>query len=120
MEVIILKKTVFIDTNILNSDGSYYLDKVLVNGRGLKAGDEVIAYQEGEEWDAKIIFINDSWGVEINSPARTISMEKQTGYNEGFWEGYYCQLLNISKVFEQLNISRDKLDSLFRYMNDAK
>jgi len=99
-----MKKTVFFDTNMPNSDGSYYVDEIIITGKNLEVGDEVIAYQEGEEWEA-IITYNDGWGVKLASSATEISVEKETGYKEGFWEGYYCQLLNLTKVLKQVEIS---------------
>ena len=111
-----MKKTVFIDTNMPNSDGSYYIDEIIINGRGLKNGDEVIAYQEGEEWDAVITFNDGKWGVELKSHAMIVSDEKQHGYREGFWEGYYCQVMNLFNVLKQAKISQEELNFIINKM----
>ena len=71
------RKAVFIDTNLLNHDGSYYLDLMLASVKRLKVGDIVVAYQDDEEWDAQICFNNNKWGVRLTSEARIISYERK-------------------------------------------
>jgi len=111
-----MKKTVFFDTNMLNSDGSYYIDVLTIEGRGFKNGDEVIAYQEGEEWDAIIILNDGIWGVQLISLARKISEEKRIGYEEGFWGGYYAQQLRFSAILKQVKLSKEDLNKILEKM----
>jgi len=113
-----MKKTLFIDTNISNPDGSYFVNERVIISRGLKIGDEVTAYQEGEEWDAVVTYTFGTWGVAIRSSCRAVSDEKQVAYGEGFWEGYYCQLSNLSKVLGQVDIPQDKIEYIVKKMHN--
>lgn len=99
--------TVFIDTNICNKDGTYYIDHIVAKGKKLQIGEYVIAYQEDEEWDAQVSYDGNNWGIIILSEARTISSDRRRGHVEGFWEGYYCQLRNFFKVLEQVGIKKE-------------
>ena len=34
-------------------------------------------------------------------------------HKEGFWEGYYCQLRELSKVLEQVGIKKETVEEIF-------
>lgn len=48
-------KTLFIDTNMGNSDGSYFIHDIEVKSMQLKPGETVIAYQDDDMWTAEVV-----------------------------------------------------------------
>ena len=112
-----MRKVVFFDANMINPDNSYFLDEIIIKGKNLKSGDIVTAYQEGEEWDGIIIESNNAWGVELISEAKEVSLEKAIGYKEGFWEGYYCNIINLTKVLNQVNINQGDINFILEKMS---
>ena len=107
-----MKKIVFIDTNMPNQDYSYYIHEIVAIGKSITAGDEIIAYQDGEEWDAIVTFKDGVWGASITSSVREISRNKEIGYIAGFWHGYYSHLVAIKNLLEQTNLSQATKDSI--------
>ncbi|MBQ8262785.1 MAG: hypothetical protein IJZ00_10905 [Lachnospiraceae bacterium] len=106
------KKTVFVDTNDINSDGSLRVSEYVINGKGLVAGEEVIAYQDDNFWEAEVIKSADGWGVSLKSTTQMISRERQEGHKEGFWEGFYVQSARIVQVLNDLNYSEEEIREL--------
>jgi len=106
------KKVVFIDTNSLNSDGSCYIDEEFIKFLGLKENDEVIAFQDKDEWDGKIVYNDLHWGVQIVSETRNISLERYKGHQEGFWHGYYHQKITLLHVLERCGATEDLIDQV--------
>ncbi|MCM1119236.1 MAG: hypothetical protein NC543_07745 [bacterium] len=93
-------KAIFIDTNSVNEDGSFYIDELLVKNMGLIAGERVIAYQDADSWEAQIVLCKDRWGAVLNTESREISPDRQEGHAEGFWRGYYVQSRRLISVLE--------------------
>lgn len=98
-------KSIFIDLNSVNDNGSYRINELVVKNMKLKTGDKVIAYQDFDSWEGEIIFEEGNWGVVLVSSASEISKERQEGHKEGFWDGYYLQSVRIIRVLEALNYS---------------
>ena len=111
------KKVVFIDSNSLNSDGSCYIEKEFILFLGLKKNDEVIAFQDDDEWDGKIVYVDSHWGVQILSEARSISRERYKGQQEGFWHGYYHHKIILLQVLERCGASEDLIDHVKKKMH---
>lgn len=110
---------VFIDTNMRNEDGTYYIDNTIAKGKRLQIGERVVAYQDDEEWDAQILCNGNNWGVKILSEARMISNDRKVGHEEGFWEGYYCQLRIFFKILEEVGIKKEIIREVFnRFYGD--
>lgn len=78
---------VFIDTNMKNGDGSYYVHNSDIIRKQLKAGDTVVAYQETDMWQAEVVRSGKGYGVILKSEASEISSERFEGHREGFNEG---------------------------------
>lgn len=105
-------KTIFIDTNSVNEDGSYYLDEIVIQGLGISVGERVIAYQDEDSWEAEVVMCGEKWGATLVSDSRQISPERQEGHAEGFWQGYYVQGRRLIYVLEQLNYSAKAIDEI--------
>lgn len=98
-------KYVFIDTNSMNEDGSYYIWDGYVKSKNLKVGDEVIAYQEKDCWIAEIVLSGNGYGVVLKSEAKEISDERFEGHGEGFNYGMSVQKQITINVLENLEIA---------------
>lgn len=105
-------KTIFIDTNSVNEDGSYYVDELLIKNMELSVGEKVIAYQDEDSWEAEIVMCGNKWGALFVSDSREISAERQQGHTEGFWSGYYVQSRRLIYVLEHLNYSAQAIDEI--------
>ena len=105
-------KTIFIDSNSVNEDGSYYIDELLIKNMRLCVGEKVIAYQDADAWEAEITLCGDKWGAVTVSDGREISPERQEGHAEGFWWGYYVQSKRLVHVLEQLNYSAKAIEEI--------
>ena len=97
-------KYVFIDTNLMNEDGSYYIWDGYVKSKKLKIADEVIAYQEKDSWLAEIVVSNKGYGIALKSEAQEISNERYEGHIEGFNYGINVQKHITINVLENLEI----------------
>lgn len=105
-------KTIFVDTNSVNENGTLRIHEIIVKNMGLQIGEKVIAYQDSDWWEAEIVFENDNWGVVLNSDTYEVSKERQEGHTEGFWEGYYIQCVGIILVLEKLNYSETEIERI--------
>jgi len=105
-------KTVFIDTNSINENGSFQIHEVIVKNLELQVGEKVIAYQEGDLWQAEVVNENNYWGIVLKSEAKKISKERLEGQEEGFWAGYYAQSIRFLRVLEQLNYSATDIEKI--------
>ena len=105
-------KYVFIDTNSMNEDGSYYVWDGYVKSKKLKVGDEVIAYQEKDSWLAEIVMSDNRYGVILTSEAKEISDERYEGHSEGFNNGMSVQKQITINVLENLNIDSKVIDAV--------
>lgn len=103
-------KTLFIDANFSNGDDSLFISEFIAKNMDLKVGERVIAYQDGDSWDAEIFLSNGKWGVKLISDTKEISKDRQEGHREGFWEGYYVQSINILRVLKNLNYSSSEIE----------
>ena len=103
-------KVVFIDTNDINENGTLHITETFIKNMKLNENEEVIAYQDLDSWNAKIVFDGKEWGVALISEAKEISKERYEGQREGFWEGYYLQSARMIQVLEKLNYSTDEIE----------
>lgn len=105
-------KTIFVDTNSVNEDGSLCISEIFINNMNLKIGEKVIAYQDADSWDAEIVFSRNKWGVKLISDIKEISKERQEGHKEGFGDGYFVQSINIFRVLRDLNYSTNDIEMI--------
>lgn len=105
-------KTISIDTNNVNENGTLYVSEVVIKGMKLQAGEKIIVYQENDSWEAEVIFQDDEWGIKLTSDSKEISYERQEGHMEGFWEGYYLQSIRLLRVLNSLNLSNDIIEKI--------
>ena len=98
-------KWIFIDTNMINENGSIHVSDILVENLNLQVGEKVIVYQDADSWQAEIVYDKNCWGAMIVSEAHIIEKERQEGQKDGFWAGYCVQSMNLLKVLEQLEYS---------------
>lgn len=103
-------KYVFIDTNSLNEDGSYYIWDGYVKSKELKVGEKVIAYQEKDSWIAEIVLSDNGYGVALTSEATEISDERFEGHVEGFNYGMSVQKQITINILENLEIDSEIID----------
>lgn len=96
-------KFIFIDTNMRNNDGSYYIDDNDISRKQLDVGDIVIAYQEKDMWKAEIVLSENGYGVILKSVTSEISDERFEGHKEGFDNGQSIQKLRTIKLLQRLN-----------------
>lgn len=104
------------DTNSTNNNNFYYIDELIIKSKDLKEGNTVIAYQEDDEWDAEVAFINNRWGVMLKSEARTISKERYEGHQEGYWEGCYSERKILLQLLEKLQASEELISKVKTWM----
>ena len=107
-------KYIFMDTNSVNEDGSYYIWDEDVKSKHLKAGDAVIAYQEKDCWDAEIVVSADGYGVVLTSEAKEISDDRFEGHTEGFDWGMSVQKHRAITVLEDLGVDSEIIDLVKR------
>lgn len=105
-------KTIFIDTNSINENGSLCINEIVIKNMGLQKGEKVIAYQDADSWEAEIVFIKNRWGVVLTSDTKEISKDRQEGHDEGFWNGYYLQSIRLIHVLKELNYSIDNIEKI--------
>ena len=105
-------KSVFVDTNLVNENGTLCINEIVINSMELHDGEKVIAYQDADSWDAEIVYADHKWGVVLLSDAKEISRERQEGHREGFWEGYYVQSMRLIRVLEDLSFSADVIQNV--------
>ena len=105
-------KCIFIDTNSVNEDGSYYIWDGYVKSKKLKDGDKVIAYQEKDSWIAEIVSSGNGYGVVLTSKAVEISDERFEGHAEGFNYGMSVQKQITINLLENLEIDSEIIDTI--------
>ena len=105
-------KTIFVDTNSVNENGTLRIHEIIVKNMGLQVGEKVIAYQDSDWWEAEIVFENDNWGVVLNSDTYVVSRERQEGHDEGYWHGYYMQCARGILLWEKLNYSETEIEKI--------
>ena len=105
-------KSIFIDTNSINENGTLYISELIVKNMGLQKGEKVIAYQEEEYWEAEIVYTDNCWGVVLLSDAKKVSKERQEGHEEGYQEGYYVQSMRLLRVLQNLNYSAEEIEKI--------
>lgn len=110
-------KTIFIDTNMINEDGSYFIPDIIIRKRGYLVGDIVTAYQDTDAWKAKIVNTNGTWGVELLSEAEQISDDRYEGHQEGFAEGVLVQNLNIIRVLQDQDVPANIIEAVKRKLD---
>ena len=99
-----MQKTVFIDTNMVNKDGSYFVSDMIIRQNGYAAGDLVTAYQDYDAWQARIVKTDGIWGVELLSEAERISDDRYEGHREGYAFGAYIEKLAAIRILQKLNL----------------
>lgn len=102
-------KTIFIDTNLVNDNGSVKIDEFIINNMELQKGERVFACQEGDCWEAEIVYEDTCWCVKLLSETKEVSKERQMGQEEGFWNGYYVQSMRMLRVLQSLNYSSEEI-----------
>lgn len=105
-------KTIFVDTNSLNENGTLCINEIIINNMELHHGEKVIAYQDADSWEAEIVYADHKWGVVLLSDAKEISKERQEGHQEGFWGGYHLRSIQLIRVLEDLNFSADVIQDV--------
>lgn len=103
---------VFIDTNSINDDGSYYIWDGYIKMKNLHIGDEVIAYQEKDCWIAEIVLSGNRYGVILKSEAKEISDDRFEGHAEGFNYGMSVQKQITINILENLDIAPEVITAV--------
>lgn len=111
------KRSVFVDTNSLNNDGSCAIHEIEIRSRGLEPGDTVIAYQDADKWEAEITFVDDVWGVKLLSETEEVSQERQEGHAEGFAQGVCLQKILTIRILKLLNAPQSLIEQVVEKMN---
>lgn len=110
------KEFLFIDTNSTNYEGMYFVNELEIKSKNLNIGDLIIAYQDNEEWDARILFNDGKWGVTLESEARVISNERYEGQQEGYWRGCYSERIILLRLLESLHASDELILEVNKWM----
>ena len=105
-------KKVFIDTNMRTKNNTILVGNFIADNMGLQAGERVIAYQDADSWEAEIVYENGEWGVVLLSDAKEISKERQEGHEEGFWNGYYVQSMQLLTALKELNLPEKDVEAI--------
>ena len=77
-------KSLFIDTNLINKNGSIQINDMLVKNLDLQVGEKIIVYQDADSWQAEVVYDKNCWSVMIISEAQAIKEEHKQGHEEGF------------------------------------
>ncbi|MEJ8544972.1 hypothetical protein [Brevibacillus borstelensis] len=112
-------KSILIDTNFCNdTNGEPAISPVVVEIFDLTVGENVIVYQDEDEWRGIVRFdplqrIDKQWFIEIvNDSHQEISPERQKGQNEGYYNGRWSGKLSARiEIAEEM--IRDGLDLSF-------
>ena len=105
-------KKVFIDTNLRTQNNTIQISKFIAENMELQVGERVIAYQEADSWEAEIVYENGEWGVVLLSDTKEISKERQEGHEEGFWQGYYVQSMQLLTALKELNLPEKDVEAI--------
>lgn len=105
-------KKVFIDTNLRTKNNTIQISKFIADNMELQVGERVIAYQDADSWEAELVYENGEWGVVLLSDAKEISKERQEGHEEGFWNGYYVQSMQLLTALKELNLPEKDVDAI--------
>lgn len=105
-------KSIFIDTNFVNDNGSIKVHDMVIKNMELQHGEKVIAYQEGEYWEGEIVYADNCWSVELLSDTKEISKERQEGQKEGYLEGIYIQSMRFFQAMRMLNYSEEEIEKI--------
>lgn len=105
-------KKIFIDTNLRAQNNTIQISKFIADNMELQAGERVIAYQDADSWEAEIVYENGEWGVVLLSDAKEISKERQEGHEEGFWQGYYVQSMQLLTALKELNLPEKDVEAI--------
>lgn len=54
-------KSIFIDTNSIDENGNFYINEIIAKNMKLRNGEKVVAYQDGDSWEAKIVCCENKW-----------------------------------------------------------
>lgn len=107
-------KFVFIDTNMRNDDGSYYISNYDIKSNQLIVGDIVTAYQETDVWKGEIVLSETGYGIILKTDAIEISAERYEGHQEGFSWGVSTQRELTIKLLQNLNADIDLIEKIKR------
>ena len=105
-------KTIFIDTNFVNNNGTIKISEFLINNLDLKHGECVLAYQEEEFWEAEIIYEDNAWSVRLLSEAKNVSEERRRGQKEGFQYGCLMQSMRLFQTLQCLDYSAEEIEKV--------
>lgn len=109
------KKFIFIDTNMQNNDGSYFVSDYDIKSKQLEVGDAVTVYQETDMWNGEIVLSEGGYGVVLKSEAVEINPERYEGHKEGFAEGESVQKAGTIKLLEVLNANADLIEEVKKH-----
>lgn len=105
-------KSIFIDTNNQNDDGTLKVHELVINNMNLQNGEKVIAYQEEECWEAEIVCKNNCWSVNLLSETKEVSKERQLGQEEGFQQGCLVQSMRLLHALQSLGYSAEEIEKM--------
>ena len=103
-------KSLFVDTNCVNENGSICINDIVIENMKLDAGEKVIVYQDADSWEAEIVHDNNKWGCVLSSNARKISQERLEGQQEGFLNGCLLQSYWMLLILKELNYSASDIE----------
>lgn len=105
-------KSVFIDTNFVNDNGTLKINEFMIANLGLQNGERVLAYQEEEYWEAEIVYEDNVWSVKLLSDAKNLSKERQIGHAEGFQQGCLVQSMRMLQALQSLEYSAEEIEKV--------
>ena len=109
------KKFIFIDTNVQNNDGSYFVSDYDIKSKQLEVGDAVTVYQETDMWNGEIVLSEGGHGVVLKSEAVEINPERYEGHKEEFAEGESVKKAGTIKILEVLNANADLIEEVKKH-----
>lgn len=105
-------KSVFIDTNFVNDNGTLKINEFMIANLGLQNGERVLAYQEEDYWEAEIVYEDNVWSVKLLSDAKNLSKERQIGHAEGFQQGCLVQSMRMLQALQSLEYSAEEIEKV--------
>lgn len=105
-------KSVFIDTNFVNDNGTLKINEFMIANLRLQNGEQVIAYQEEDYWEAEIVYEDNVWSVKLLSDAKNLNRERQIGHVEGFQQGCLVQSMKLFQTLQSLDYSAEEIEKV--------
>ena len=105
-------KSILIDTNFVNDNGTLKINEFMIANLGLQNGEHVLAYQEEDFWEAEIVYEDNGWGVKLLSDAKNLSKERRIGQVEGFRQGCLVQSMRLLQAMQSLDYSAEEIEKM--------